>query len=231
MATSQFSFEQLVRIRAGARRLSEDAAEHEGHVQDLLAAAETNLNDARAALLGDDSTTSPDGRSRAMHAHLVRSSAHVDTTRRLCLDARRHHLAAERLVMDLDQPGAGKSGPPLTACGVLVVDDYEDSREVLSLLLRNAGFRVETACNGLEALICAYEMQPAVIVMDLMMPVLDGFEAARLIKAIDALSDTRVIAYTARAPQPDTGDLFSAVIRKPSPPDVVVDTVRRCAAA
>jgi DNA-binding NtrC family response regulator len=64
-------------------------------------------------------------------------------------------------------------------------------------VLQNAGFVVRTASNGLEALIAAFEMRPAVIVMDVTMPVLDGLEATRLIKAADATRHARVIAFTA----------------------------------
>ena len=148
----------------------------------------------------------------------------------LCLGAREHSLAAERLANDLGGPERA-SGEASLGIAVLVVDDYEDSRQWLSVLLENAGFTVRTATNGLEAVIAAYELQPAVIVMDVMMPVLDGLEAARLIKEIDELRETRMIAYTARAPEPRIGDLFTAVMRKPSPPDVVVETVKRWAAA
>ena len=99
------------------------------------------------------------------------------------------------------------------------------------MVLHNAGFIVRTAANGLEAVLAAYEMRPAVIVMDMMMPVLDGVEATRLIKAIDQLRDARVIAYTARPPLDPklTEELFTAVLPKPSPPDVVVAAVQRCA--
>ena len=58
-------------------------------------------------------------------------------------------------------------------------------------MLVSAGFSVRSATNGLEALLAAYDLQPAVIVMDLMMPVLDGLEAARLIKAIKTSCATR----------------------------------------
>ena len=103
----------------------------------------------------------------------------------------------------------------------------------MSMVLSNAGFIVRTASNGLEAVIAAYEMQPAVIVMDIMMPVLDGLEATRLIKAIDEIRGVRVIAYTARPPRDPrlTDELFTAVLPKPSPPDIVVAAVQRCARA
>ena len=98
------------------------------------------------------------------------------------------------------------------------------------MLLVNAGFTVRSATNGLGGPACRIRSAAAVIVMDLMMPVLDGLEAARLIKATDELRDTRVIAYTARTPPP-TSELFTEILRKPSPPDVVVETVKRWAAA
>lgn len=87
---------------------------------------------------------------------------------------------------------------PITA--VLVVDDLEDARALLAETLVHAGFLVKTAENGLEALIVAYEWQPAIIVMDITMPVLDGIEATRLIKASKMTRDARVIAHTASSP-------------------------------
>ena len=103
------------------------------------------------------------------------------TARRLCVSARRQHDAASQLLAHLgDDHGPGP--PPPNA--VLVVDDYGDIREVLAGVLEDAGFVVRTAANGLEALIAAYEMRPGVIVMDVSMPVLDGIEATRLIKAV-----------------------------------------------
>jgi CheY-like chemotaxis protein len=151
----------------------------------------------------------------------------------LRLAAREHHVAATRLVVDLGDRRDRPDGERSMRHAVLVVDDYQDSREFMSMVLQNAGFIVRTATNGLEAVIAAYEMQPTVIVMDVMMPVLDGIEATRLIKAINQLRDARVIAYTARAPQDPrlTEELFTAVLPKPSPPDVVVAAVQRCAMA
>lgn len=156
-----------------------------------------------------------------------------DEASRLRLAAHEHHVAATRLVVDLGDRQARPDGERSLQHAVLVVDDYQDSREFMSMVLHNAGFIVRTASNGLEAVIAAYEMHPAVIVMDMMMPVLDGVEATRLIKAIDELREARVIAYTAKAPLDPklTQELFSAVLEKPSRPDIVVAAVQRCARA
>ena len=114
---------------------------------------------------------------------------------------------------------------------VLVVDDYGDVRELLMRVLEDAGFVVRTAANGLEALLAAYEMRPGVIVMDVSMPVLDGIEATRLIKAAEATRDARVIAYTSNPSFSDgpTRTLFAAVLTKPVTPSAVLATVQRVA--
>jgi CheY-like chemotaxis protein len=112
-----------------------------------------------------------------------------------------------------------------------VVDDYGSVRDLLARLLRDAGFVVRTAANGLEGLIAAYERRPGVIVMDVSMPVLDGIEATRLIKAGEATRAARVIAYTGnpsfdRSP---TRALFAAVLTKPATPGAVLATVQQLA--
>jgi CheY-like chemotaxis protein len=114
---------------------------------------------------------------------------------------------------------------------VLVVDDYGDVRDVLAGVLEDAGFVVRTAANGLEALIAAYEMRPGVIVMDVSMPVLDGIEATRLIKAGEATRNARVIAYTGNPSfdESPTRLLFAAVLHKPAAPHAVLATVQRVA--
>jgi two-component system, cell cycle response regulator DivK len=118
---------------------------------------------------------------------------------------------------------------PITA--VLVVDDIEDARVLIAETLLQAGFLVRTAENGLDALIAAYEWQPAVIVMDITMPVLDGIEATRLIKAGKATRDARVIAHTAKPGSAaiHLQQLFDAVVPKPCMPDMLLGAVREAA--
>ncbi len=224
--TDSFSPQLLARLRDDARRLAVRSASHQGDTRKHLNAAESNLDQVRAAWSEHSAFTPAGSLSQALRAQVTHSYAEVDAAQRLCLTAGENQSDAERLVTDLD----GQPRPLQVAPTVLVVDDYEDSREFLSMLLVSAGFTVRSAANGLEALLAAYDMRPTVIVMDLMMPVLDGMEAARLIKAIDELRGTHVIAYTARQPPP-TRELFTAILRKPSPPEVVVDTVKRWAVA
>jgi len=147
--------------------------------------------------------------------------------------ARDHDVQLEALVV------AGEGGHVEAAVSraadpnaVLVADDYGDVRELLAHVLENAGFVVRTAANGLEAFLAAYEMRPAVIVMDLSMPILDGINATRLIKAVELTRDARVIAYTGN-PSFDaspTRTLFAAVLQKPATPEVVLAAVREVAA-
>ena len=113
---------------------------------------------------------------------------------------------------------------------VLVVDDAVDTCELAATVLEHAGFHVITASNGLEGVLAAHLAPPAVILMDITMPVLNGVEAARLLKASTVTRDLKVIAYTA---QPDFCDgpvrpLFVDVLSKPSNPDAIVASVRRC---
>ena len=82
---------------------------------------------------------------------------------------------------------------------VLVVDDYQDAREMYAEYLEFSGFRVAEAVNGAEALDKAFSLLPDIILMDLSLPVIDGWEATRRIKADGRLKHTPVIALTAHA--------------------------------
>jgi DNA-binding response OmpR family regulator len=84
--------------------------------------------------------------------------------------------------------------------GVLVVDDDEDIRLLLSELLRGAGYAVATACDGRSALRAFHENPCDVVVLDLSMPELDGFET---LERLRDLSDVPVILLTARSGEID----------------------------
>ena len=70
----------------------------------------------------------------------------------------------------------------MTGCRILVVDDNEFILEATATALGLAGYDVETAANGLEALHRVEEAAPSAIVLDLMMPVMDGFSLARILR-------------------------------------------------
>jgi len=79
---------------------------------------------------------------------------------------------------------------------VLVVDDYEDTRRIYTEYLRFAGFRVEFASDGAEAIKKARALVPEVIVMDLAMPNMDGWTATRTLKADERTKNIYVMAVT-----------------------------------
>lgn len=82
---------------------------------------------------------------------------------------------------------------------VLVVDDFADNRELYATTFADAGYEVEEATNGQEALDFIERRRPAAVVMDLSMPVLDGWEATRRIKADATTAGIVVIAVTGHA--------------------------------
>ena len=82
---------------------------------------------------------------------------------------------------------------------VLVVDDFEDNRAMYVEYLQFQGFRVAEAVNGQEAVERTQGLLPLVIVMDLSLPVMDGWEATRQIKADPRTKHIRVIALTGHA--------------------------------
>jgi len=82
---------------------------------------------------------------------------------------------------------------------LLVVEDNEESREGLSRHLRRRGYEVLTAADGQQAVGTAWAEAPDLILMDMSLPVLDGWEATRRLKADPATRGIPVIALTAHA--------------------------------
>lgn len=80
---------------------------------------------------------------------------------------------------------------------VMVVDDSDDIRELICMQLRWKGYRVVEATNGEEAVELAARSHPGLILMDLSMPVMDGYEATRRIKALPGFLEVPVVAVSA----------------------------------
>ena len=82
---------------------------------------------------------------------------------------------------------------------ILLVDDYADNRAMYARYLAYAGYRVDEATNGQEALDKAGQIHPDLIVMDLSLPVMDGWEATRRLKANPQTKRILVLALTGHA--------------------------------
>jgi CheY-like chemotaxis protein len=117
--------------------------------------------------------------------------------------------------------------PPL----VLVIDDHDDSRTIARLVLESAGFRVVDARTGFEGLRIALDAKPLVVLLDLVLPGVDGWEIARLLRLESSTRDAVIVAVTAVATPDDHDRALLAgcdeVLTKPVPPTTMLDTVRR----
>jgi len=82
---------------------------------------------------------------------------------------------------------------------ILLVDDFQDNREMYAMFLEHSGYRVAEAANGFEALDQAFALMPDLVVMDLSLPGLDGWEATRRLKADPRTKHIPVLALTSHA--------------------------------
>jgi two-component system, cell cycle response regulator DivK len=114
---------------------------------------------------------------------------------------------------------------------ILVVDDYEDAREMYAEYLRFCGFRVAEARNGNEALEQAFTLMPDLVLMDLSLPGMDGWEATRQLKADERTRNIPVVALTGHALAGASEGAKKAgcdsFVTKPCLPDDLVVEVRR----
>jgi CheY-like chemotaxis protein len=102
---------------------------------------------------------------------------------------------------------------------ILVVEDTHDNREVAELILRDAGYTVKSASDGESGITAASVERPDLILMDLSLPWVDGWEATRRLKANPDTCDIPVIAFTAHVLEGDAERAraagCAAVIAKP----------------
>ncbi len=114
---------------------------------------------------------------------------------------------------------------------ILVVEDQEDNRQILRDLLSSAGYEMVEAENGEEALTVAAAEQPDLILMDIQLPLLDGYEATRRIKANPALAKIPVIAITSYALSGDEEKARAAgcddYVTKPYSPRALLAKIRQ----
>jgi PAS domain S-box-containing protein len=99
--------------------------------------------------------------------------------------------------------------PGQSACRVLIADDIEENRQLLTQLLGPVGFEIRLATNGEEAVREFEQWRPHLILMDFRMPVMDGREAIRRIRAMDAGKAPKIIAVTASAMDENRQDLLA----------------------
>ena len=114
---------------------------------------------------------------------------------------------------------------------VLVVDDYPDAREMYGEYLEYCGFEVVQASNGMEALQRALDTKPDIILMDLSLPVMDGWEATRRLKADKRTANIPVVALTGHALAGISEGAkkagCDAFVTKPCLPEDLVKEIRR----
>jgi two-component system cell cycle response regulator DivK len=118
-----------------------------------------------------------------------------------------------------------------TSASVLLVEDDQEGRRLYTEWLTEAGFRVEQAHNGLQALERAFGSQPDVVVTDLDIPGIDGFELTRRLKQDPRTCDIPVLAITGYAPYASDPVRAlragcDAVLPKPCSPDDLETAIR-----
>jgi CheY-like chemotaxis protein len=114
---------------------------------------------------------------------------------------------------------------------VLVVEDYQDAREMYAAYLQFSGFEVAEAGNGIEAIEKTRELLPDIVLMDLALPRMDGWEATRRLKNDELTRHIPIVALTGHAlaghaeGARDAG--CDAFVTKPCLPDALVAEIKR----
>lgn len=116
---------------------------------------------------------------------------------------------------------------------ILIVDDYADALDIWEIYLSAAGYRVSTAIDGASAIAKAHQLLPDLIVLDLELPGISGFEAARALRSDAETADIPLIAATgySHLRQLDLAREvgFDAVVVKPCDPDMLIAEIERLA--
>ena len=114
---------------------------------------------------------------------------------------------------------------------VLVVEDYQDAREMYAAYLQFSGFDVAEAGNGIEAIEKTLELLPDIVLMDLALPRMDGWEATRRLKNDERTRHIPIVALTGHAlaghAEGARAAGCDAFVTKPCLPDALVAEIRR----
>jgi len=114
---------------------------------------------------------------------------------------------------------------------ILIIEDNEDTRFVFSAILNYDGYRIVEAANGEDGVASTLEFRPDLVITDIDMPVMDGFAAARLIRADDRISGIPILVITGNdftvAEEAEAQTLFDGCFAKPMQPRRVLAEVQR----
>ena len=112
---------------------------------------------------------------------------------------------------------------------ILVVDDELGAAEVLGLILEEEGYKTRCAVNGALALVQARDQVPDLVIVDYMMPLMDGAEFSRALRADPAFSRVKIILNSGlpEAAIRDHFDQYDAFLRKPFNVEVLLSLVRK----
>ena len=114
---------------------------------------------------------------------------------------------------------------------IIVVDDEPDVLKTTSIFLKSEGFNVVTAVDGIAALEVIRKERPDLIVLDIMLPKIDGYKICRMLKFDDKFRDIPIIIFTARAQEVDEKKAMEvkadAYITKPFQPDVLLGKIKQ----
>jgi two-component system cell cycle response regulator DivK len=119
----------------------------------------------------------------------------------------------------------------MIATTVLIIEDNEQNLYLMRFLLEKHGFVVVSARDGLEGVRAATTMSPAIILLDIQLPVMDGYAVAEELRRHQALEGVPIVAVTSYAMVGDRERALASgathYIEKPIDPDTFVDRIRR----
>ncbi|MEX2531786.1 MAG: response regulator [Gemmatimonadota bacterium] len=117
---------------------------------------------------------------------------------------------------------------------ILLIEDHEQNRYLVTFLLERHGYSVVSAAEGMRGIEMARSLSPDLILLDIQLPGMDGYQVARSIRELDNLRDTPVVAVTSHAMVGDRERALAAgcdeYIEKPIDPDTFVAQIEACLA-